>query len=191
MRIIAGKLRGRKLEAPEGLAVRPTSDRAREALFNVLVHGGHRADGGSAVAGALVLDAFCGTGALGLEALSRGAQRATLMDSDSTALAVARRNAKALGVDGQIGYALVDATRPPPPRLAHDLVLLDPPYDGDLAAPALAALGEAGWIAPDALVVVERPSKRAALTAPAGFVELERRRYGAATLIFLRYAPAR
>jgi 16S rRNA (guanine966-N2)-methyltransferase len=190
MRIIAGKFRGRKLEAPEGEAVRPTSDRAREALFNVLVHGGYRAGGGSAVEGALVLDAFCGTGALGLEALSRGAARATLMDSDSKALAVARRNAKALGVESQVSYALVDATKPPPPRAAHDLVFLDPPYDSDLAAPALAALAEAGWIAPGTLVVVERPSKRAELAPPAGFVELERRKYGAATLIFLRYGAA-
>jgi len=191
MRIIAGKFRGRKLEAPEGEAVRPTSDRAREALFNVLVHGGYREGGGSVVEGAQVLDAFCGTGALGLEALSRGAARATLMDSDSKALTVARRNARALGVEGQVSYALADATKPPPPRAAHDIVFLDPPYDSDLAAPALAALAAAGWIAPGALVVVERPTKKPDFDVPTGFTELERRKYGAATLIFLRHGAAR
>jgi 16S rRNA (guanine966-N2)-methyltransferase len=190
MRIVAGKFRGRKLEAPPGETVRPTSDRAREALFNVLVHGRYRAGGGSAVEGAVVLDAFCGTGALGLEALSRGAQRATLMDNDAKVLGVARRNAKALGVESQVAYALADATRPPAPRQAHDLVFLDAPYDSDLAGPALNALADAGWIAAGALVIVERPSKHPALDIPAGFVERERRTYGAATLIFLSYAAS-
>lgn len=188
MRIIAGKFRGRKIEAPAGEAVRPTSDRAREALFNVLTHGGYRAGGGSVVEGAVVLDAFCGTGALGLEALSRGAARATLLDSDSQALTVARRNARALGVESQVSYALADATRPPPARTTHDLVFLDPPYDSDLAGPALTALAAGGWLAPGALVVVEQPSKRGGFEPPRGFTELDRRQYGAATLIFLSYA---
>ena len=187
MRIIAGKLRGRRLEAPEGEAVRPTSDRAREALFNVLAHGRYRPGGGSAVEGATVLDAFCGTGALGLEALSRGAARTTLLDKDSKALAVARRNARTLCVESQVAYALADATQPPPARQAHDLVFLDAPYDSDLAGPALAALAAGGWIAGGALVVVERPSKHPDFHVPAGYVERERRKYGAATLVFLSY----
>jgi 16S rRNA (guanine966-N2)-methyltransferase len=190
MRIIAGKFRGRKLEAPAGEAVRPTSDRAREALFNVLAHGRYRAGGGSAVEGAVVLDAFCGTGALGLEALSRGGARATLLDSDAKALAVARRNAKALGVESQVSYALADATKPPAPRLAHDLVFLDAPYDSDLAGPALKALADADWIADGALVVVERPTKNPDFEIPARFAEQERRKYGAATLVFLSYAAS-
>jgi 16S rRNA (guanine966-N2)-methyltransferase len=190
MRIIAGKLRGRKLEAPEGEAVRPTSDRAREALFNVLAHGRYRAGGGSAVEGAQVLDAFCGTGALGLEALSRGAQRATLLDHDAKALTVARRNARALGVESQVSFALADATQPPKARLAHDLVFLDAPYDSDLAGPSLEALAAAGWLAPGALVVVERPTKRVDFAVPEGFVERERRKYGAATLVFLSHGAA-
>lgn len=190
MRIIAGKFRGRRLEAPEGETVRPTSDRAREALFNVLAHGRYREGGGSAVEGAVVLDAFCGTGALGLEALSRGAQRVTLLDNDAKVLAVARRNAKALGVESQVAYALADATKPQAPRQAHDLVFLDAPYDSDLATPALAALAQGGWIADGALVVVERPSKHPDFDIPEKFAERERRKYGAATLVFLSYAPA-
>jgi 16S rRNA (guanine966-N2)-methyltransferase len=190
MRIIAGKFRGRKLEAPEGEAVRPTSDRAREALFNVLAHGRYRPGGGSAVEGAVVLDAFCGTGALGLEALSRGAERATLLDSDAKVLTVARNNARALGVESQVSFTLGDATRPPPARLAHDLAFLDAPYESDLAGPALTALAAGGWLAPGALVIVERPTKRVAFDAPDGFTESERRKYGAATLIFLSYGAA-
>jgi 16S rRNA (guanine966-N2)-methyltransferase len=190
MRIIAGKFRGRRLEAPEGEAVRPTSDRAREALFNVLIHGRYRAGGGSVVESATVLDAFCGTGALGLEALSRGAKRATLLDSDAKVLAVARRNVRKLGVENQVTFVLADATQPPRARTAHDLVFLDAPYDSDLAEPALAALAAAGWLAPGALVVVERPTRRANFTAPEGFEERERRKYGAATLIFLSYGRA-
>ena len=181
MRIIAGRWRGHRLTPLKGRGVRPTTDRVREAWMSAL---------GGTLGGLRVLDLFAGSGALGLEALSRGAARATLLDSDAKALTVARRNVRALGAEDQVTFALADATHPPRARLAHDLVFLDPPYDSDLAGPALAALADAGWLAPGALVVVERPTKRADIAMPAAFVEQERRRYGAATLIFLSYGAA-
>ena len=114
MRIVGGSHRGRRLTAPKGDTVRPTSDRAREALFNILTHGHLSADGTSPLPGARVLDAFAGSGALGLEALSRGAAYALFIDSDAKACAAIRENAKALGETGNVTVILADATKPPP-----------------------------------------------------------------------------
>ena len=186
MRIVAGRHRGRALQAPPGDAVRPTSDRAREALFNILAHGrfGNGGDG-PAYAGASVLDAFAGTGALGLEALSRGAAEAFFLESDRAALAVLRRNVEALGETARARIVPADATNPPRAQKPCGLVFLDPPYRGGLAQPALAALAAAGWIAPDALCVVEAAAKED-FAPVAGFDRLDDRTYGAARLIFLR-----
>ena len=190
MRIVGGSLRGRRLAAPPGGLVRPTSDRAREALFNRLVHGAFSDDGRSNVAGALVLDTFCGTGALGLEALSRGAGQAVFMDCDAAAIACVRRNIAAFGVAERATVLQADATNPPAASAigACTLVFLDAPYDAALTAAALAALAAAGWLAPGALCVAET-----AATGPppaaVGFEMLDRRRYGKARFSFLRFRP--
>jgi 16S rRNA (guanine966-N2)-methyltransferase len=184
MRIIAGRHRGRSLKAPLGPAVRPTSDRAREALFDILAHG--RFADRPVFEEARVLDAFAGTGAFGLEALSRGAARATFIEKDRAALAVLRANLAALGETRNATVLPSDALRPPPAPAPVALAFLDPPYGEDLAAPALTALAAARWFAPGALVVVEVASRRR-FTPPAGFTALEERRYGAARLVFLRF----
>lgn len=187
MRIVGGRHRGRKIFGPdvESDALRPTSDRARESLFNILEHGRFSRDGTSLVRNARVLDVFCGTGAFALEALSRGAASATLIDKDPAAIALAHRNLAAVNETAEARVLQVDATRPPPPTEPHTLVFLDPPYRSGLATPALAALDAAGWLAPDALCVVETDG-REAFEIPAGFAALEARTYGRARLVFLR-----
>ena len=179
MRIIAGTHRGRRLETPADQAIRPTADRVREALFSILVH---RLEG---FAGRRVLDAFAGSGALGLEALSRGAESAFFMDRDRTALALCRRNAESLGLAQSATFFFADATRPPAADRLCDLVLLDPPYGDDLGATALAALAEAGWIADGAVAVIESDRARPE-ACPAGFEELDARDYGRTRILLLR-----
>jgi 16S rRNA (guanine966-N2)-methyltransferase len=172
MRIVGGSHRGRRLLAPPGQTVRPTSDRAREALFNILTHGALAADG-VPFAGAAVLDAFAGTGAFGLEALSRGAASAIFIERDPEALAVLRAE-----------IVPTDATHPPRAMTGCAVAFLDPPYRSGLAAPALAALGANGWFAPNAIAVVE-VGTREGFAPPAGFVIRAERVYGAARLVFL------
>ena len=175
MRIVGGRHRGRRLAAPQGTAIRPSGDRLREALFNILAHGDF-----PGIEGAEVLDAFAGTGAFGLEALSRGAARATFIDRD---VAWARRNADALGEDGVVTIA-ADALAPPPAPRPVAIAFLDPPYGQGLAGPALAALGDAGWIGPATCAVVE--IGRGESLDAAGFSAVRRRGYGAAQLLFLK-----
>ena len=184
MRIVAGRHRGRRLVAPPGQTVRPTSDRAREALFNILSHGRLAAEG-IPFADATVLDAFAGTGALGLEALSRGAAEAVFIEQDREALAILRQNVAALGEGVRARIVPGDATRPPRAPSSCALVFLDPPYRSGLAAAALSALEDAGWLMPQALAVIELAT-REELTPPAGFFPLDERAYGAARLLFLR-----
>jgi 16S rRNA (guanine966-N2)-methyltransferase len=183
MRIVAGKHRGRRLAAPPGDAVRPTSERAREALFNILAHG--RFGPAPVFEDARVLDVFAGTGAFGLEALSRGARFATFIENDRDARDALAANIKTLGETAHTRVLTVDATAPPRPDGPYDLVFLDPPYRSGLAAPALQALSQAGWLAPDALIIVELAA-RGDFEAPTGFEALEERRYGAGRLVFLR-----
>ena len=152
MRIVAGAWRGRALVAPPGGATRPTADRVRQALFDALMHAPWAGRG--TVDGVAVLDAFAGTGALGLEALSRGAARATFVERDRAALAALRANVAALGAEARCVVLPVDALRPPP-GTPCGLVFLDPPYGQDLVPRAVAALRGAGWIAPGSLVVAE------------------------------------
>jgi 16S rRNA (guanine966-N2)-methyltransferase len=183
MRIVAGRHRGRRLLSPTGETVRPTSDRAREALFNILSHGEFAAEG-IPFAEATLLDAFAGTGALGLEALSRGAAEAVFIEQDREALTILRKNIAALGEGTRTRIIPGDATRPPRAASACAVVFLDPPYRSGLAALALAALAAAGWFAPEALAVVEL-AVREELSPPSGFTLLDRRVYGAAQLVFL------
>lgn len=185
MRIVAGRHRGRQLESPDDLPVRPTSDRARESLFNILEHGRLAQGGISPVRGARVLDAFCGTGALGLEALSRGAAHAVFLDRDPAALKLARRNAAKIKETGHAVFLLGDATNPPPADEPCTLVFLDPPYDQDLIGPTLSALLARGWLAPGAIAVAEM--KRGTDPAEIGGLELvDDRQYGKARIAFYR-----
>jgi 16S rRNA (guanine966-N2)-methyltransferase len=171
MRIVAGTHRGRPIEAPADDRIRPTSDRIRESLFNILQH---RLDGFDDL---IVLDGFAGTGALGLEALSRGAARAIFFDRNRDALALCRRNAMALGLMERCAFHLGDPTRPPPAAVACDLVFLDPPYGEGLAGAAIAALEAAGWLAHGVLLAVEADKTRPE-AVPAGFMALDSRAYG-------------
>ena len=184
MRVIAGAWRGRRLSAPAGETTRPTSDRARQTVFDVLWHAPWA--GRRAVEGARVLDAFAGSGAMGIEALSRGAIEAVFLETDTAALAAIRANLRACRAEGRGHVLCADATAPPPAPAPCGLVFLDPPYGRDLVARALAALDEAGWIAPGALLVAETGAEEA-LAAP-GFAVLDRRRIGAAAIHMLRAA---
>ena len=190
MRVTAGKHRGRKLAVPAGSEVRPTSDRARQALFNILEHGGLGDDGGSPVRDAHILDAFAGSGALGLEALSRGAASATFMETAAPALDAIRRNVEACREEHKVEILRADATRPPRARTACSVIFLDPPYRQDLAAPALEALAKAGWLAEGAICCVELAADED-FTPPEGFEELDERRYGAARIALLRFDNSR
>lgn len=186
MRIVAGKHRGRRLAAPEGASVRPTSDRAREALFNVLAHRPLRADGKPALAEARVLDVFAGTGAMGLEALSRGAAHATFIERDRTALSALEKNIAELGEAVHATALRTDALNPPRAKEPASLAFLDPPYGEGLAEPALVALAKQGWLEDGAVVIVEL-GKRDELSPPPLFTPLDERRYGAARFILLRH----
>ena len=182
MRVVGGRLRGRVLAAPKSAAIRPTADHLREALFNILAHAY-----GDPVTDARVLDLFAGTGALGLEALSRGAAFALLIDDAAEARALMRDNVTALGLGGTTRIFRRDATalgdvRPLEP---FSLAFLDPPYGQGLAERALAAARSGGWLLPDALIVVEE-AVDAAFIPPVRFAEIERRRYDETELIFLR-----
>lgn len=182
MRIVGGRWRGRKLAAPTSQAIRPTSDRLRESLFNILAHAY-----GDPASGARVLDLFSGTGALGLEALSRSASFALFVDDGAEARALIRQNVEMLGAGGASRIFRRDATRlgPVHPLQPFTLAFLDPPYGKGLAEQALVSARDGGWLAPGAVVVVEEAAD-AGFTPPAGFDELERRRYDDTELIFLR-----
>jgi len=178
MRIIAGQHRGRRLEEFPGDAVRPTSDRAREALFSML-------NSRQALLDAAVLDLFCGTGALGLEALSRGAAHVTFVDKDPEALAITKRNVQACKETGRSRILRADAAKLGAADRPYRLVLLDPPYGKGLGEAALASLAAGGWLRPGALVMLEE-SARADISLPDAYEELERRTYGDTQMVFGR-----
>jgi 16S rRNA (guanine966-N2)-methyltransferase len=182
MRIVGGRLGGRTLATPKSQAIRPTADRLREALFNILTHAY-----GDPVNGARVLDLFAGTGALGIEALSRGAPFALFVDDGAEARALLRENVAALGLGGTSRIFRRDATKlgPVHPLEPFTLAFLDPPYGQGLAGKTLASGRAGGWFTPNALIVVEEASK-AAFTAPEGFAEIERRRYDDTEFVFLK-----
>src|SRR6202044_2369017 len=173
MRVVGGHLRGRALASPKSAAIRPTADRLRESLFNILLHAY-----GDPVTGARALDLFAGTGALGIEALSHGAAFALLVDDGAEARALLRENTTTLGLGGVTKIFRRDATKlgPVAPLEPFSLGFLDPPYGGNLAEAGRAPKGAGGWFTPDALIVIEEAAK-SAFAAPDGFAELERRRY--------------
>ena len=178
MRIIAGRLRGRPIAAPTGRKLRPTADRIREAVFNILDHG--RGHNRPTIENARVLDGFAGTGAMGLEALSRGAAQATFMDID---VAPCRYNVKNLGETSRSEVIRADCLHPPPATRHANLVFLDPPYHENCAMEALLALNQAGWIAPDTVCVIESDA-REEIVQVLEFRLLDNRRYGMATIRF-------
>jgi 16S rRNA (guanine966-N2)-methyltransferase len=184
MRIIGGKFRSRKLSIPSHPLTRPTSDRTREAIFNILnsLEGGINAD-------TLVLDAFAGSGALGLEALSRGAAHATFIERDPQAMKVVKQNVSTLQVNASCTLILADATHPPFAPLPMGLIFLDPPYRQNLEGPCLNALQAKGWIGKHTIIILETWSKQP-LPAPDGFYLVDQRRYGGALISFLQtHAP--
>ena len=191
MRIISGKHKGRRIELSKEAAdiIRPTSDFAREAIFNILVHGKHGLNGHSFI-DKDVLDVFCGTGAFGLEALSRGATRVLFIDQSREAIANARHNAMKMNEDSVTDFMVADGTKLGKARKAFALVFIDPPYFGKMIEPALKSLHEGGWIAQDGLVVVEHDAKEQVAFPPA-FEVLDERRYGRAIVNLLKLARPR
>jgi len=183
MRVVGGRLRGRSIASPSSNEIRPTQDRLRESLFNILMHGYE-----NPMEGARVLDLFAGTGALGIEAISRGAAFTLFVDNGAEARALLRNNVEALGLGGVSKVFRRDATNlgEAYPVEPFSLVFLDPPYGKGLADKALASLRDGGWLMAGALVVAEE-STAAALKAPQGFEELERRAYDETEFVFLRH----
>jgi len=182
MRIVGGKFKGRKLLAPEGIDTRPTSDRARESIFNILEH---QTWGRAALREKRVLDMFSGTGALGLEAFSRGAKHVSFMDNNEVAMKCMHHNAKGMGGKDDIKAMRADATNPPQAMQPCDLIFMDAPYKSGLTDISLNALVEKGWLVKDTLCVVETPKKENWKT-PEGFEELDVRKYGVAQVFFIK-----
>jgi 16S rRNA (guanine966-N2)-methyltransferase len=186
MRIVGGQFKGRAITAPAGRDTRPTGDRAREAVFNILAH----APWATGIEGRRVLDLFAGSGALGLEAMSRGAAFALFVETEAAARGAIRDNIEALGLFGNTRIHRRDATdlglKPAGLGEPFDLVFLDPPYHKGLGERAVAGLSKGGWITADALVIFECAADETPATP--GFETLDTRDYGAAKVLFLRAA---
>jgi 16S rRNA (guanine966-N2)-methyltransferase len=182
MRVVGGRLKGRNLTSPASRDIRPTADRLRESVFNILAHAYD-----NPLQDARVLDLFAGTGALGIEAVSRGAAFTLFVDNGAEARALLRNNVEALALGGVTKVYRRDATNlgPAYPMEPFSVAFLDPPYGKGLAEKALASLREGGWLTPGALLVVEE-AKSAAFASPEGFEELERRAYDDTEFVFLR-----
>ncbi len=182
MRVIGGSLKGRNLISPSSQMIRPTSDRLRESLFNVLSHGYD-----DVLEGARVVDLFAGTGALGIEAVSRGANFALFVDDGSEARSLVRGNVEALGLGGVTRIFRRDATKlgDAPAGEPFTLAFLDPPYGKDLAPLALKSLADGRWLAPGSLCVVEELAS-APLPLPPSYEQLEQRIYGETQIVILR-----
>ncbi len=180
MRIVGGRWRGRRLLPPEDETIRPTSDRLRERVFNILSH--HEE---ARLDGALVLDLFAGTGALGLEALSRGAARVVFVDIGAQARRLIQAMIQALGAADRATILACPADRLPPAEAPADLLFLDPPYARDLATPALACAVRQGWLGPQTLAVLEQ-RKTDRLELPPGLEIRDRRTQGLSQIVFLR-----
>lgn len=184
MRIIAGRFKGAALATPKGQGTRPTSDRLRETIFNILAHG--LGDAGDCVEGARVIDLFAGTGALGIEALSRGARSCLFVEEAVEPRGVIRRNVETLGLTGATKIFRRDATRLGEAGTIEPFTLLfaDPPYNKGFGEKALAAAIAGGWLKPGAICVLEEDAK-AGIDIPAGFTELDRRTVGDSQILFL------
>lgn len=183
MRIIAGKHKGRKIEIAKDAdgKIRPTSEFAREAIFNILSHGKY-ADG---LAGKNVLDVFCGTGAFGLEALSRGAENVTFIDMSREGISTARHNAEKMNELINSEFIQADARKIGKSRKQYSVVFIDPPYFEKLITSTLQALYDGGWLAADALLIIEHDSKEV-IEIPEMFEVINQRKYGRATIELLK-----
>jgi 16S rRNA (guanine966-N2)-methyltransferase len=183
MRIVAGKFRGKQLSSPSDDSIRPTADRVRESMFNIL-----SSRLGPVLEGKRVLDLFAGTGALGLEALSRGAEHVTFVDTGAESRGLVRDHIQAFGVAGITKLLRRDATALGTPGTfgQFDLVFLDPPYGQQLGEKALAELAANGWLKPGATIVWEE-SAEVPVTVPDGFTLDDEREYGAAAVRFLTF----
>ncbi len=186
MHIFSGSLKGRKIVSPKGKEVRPTSGRTREAVFNILTHGNFLEGNKTALEDSRVLDLYCGSGALAFESISRGASHAVLIDIENINLETARKNAIQMGIDKQITCIRSDSSNPPPARMACNLIFIDPPYLSGLAAKTLANLSTSGWLAENAIIVLEL-EKRDDIKIPEEFEQLDERRYGITKVIILRW----
>jgi len=183
MRITGGRLGGRALVAPDDARVRPTSDKVRQAIFNILEHNDFGM--GFTIEAARVADLFAGTGAMGIEALSRGSAFCALIDDSAESRALIRQNVEALGLTGITKIWRRDATALGRATEPYDLVFLDPPYRKGLIAPALASLREGGWLGANALVVAETADDEDAPPTD-GYTILDQRTYGDTRVMFLR-----
>jgi 16S rRNA (guanine966-N2)-methyltransferase len=188
LRIISGKHRHRILNVTQSNDVRPTTTMAREAIFNLLTHNKHtqNEDGESILVGARVLDLFAGSGALGIEALSRGASHATFIDINQKHLDVVRGNIHTIGEEAHTTLLRADSSNPPRALYPCNLVFLDPPYGKKLITPTLQSLKRGGWLEPLALLVIERP-KEESLVLPEGFTLLDERRYSRSLIAIVRW----
>lgn len=185
MRIIAGKHRGRRIAMKDDSDIRPTSSRTREAVFNILTHGSFGRDGESPLIGKRVVDIFCGTGGLGLEALSRGASHVTFIDRNSQSLALARENTEHFKETANATFIRSDSTQLPPATFPCTVAFADPPYDQGQAVPALKSLKSQGWLEPNALIVLEVSAKEL-VTVPEGFEQMDERTYGNSKILILK-----
>ncbi|MDR3326245.1 MAG: 16S rRNA (guanine(966)-N(2))-methyltransferase RsmD [Rhodospirillaceae bacterium] len=183
MRIISGRYKGQILLTPKGFITRPTSNLVREALFNILEHTILKCNE-STFRGIYVLDAFAGSGALGFESLSRGANHVTFLETNSNALNIIHYNAKKLDVKHQVSIKRRDATRPPTTLCSCQIVLIDPPYKSGLIESTLKTLQFRGWITYSTIIVVELSISENFIAT--GFIIIEERKYGTTRLIFLR-----
>ncbi len=186
MRIIAGKHKGRKVEIlRQATHVRPTSEFARQAIFNILSHGVYASDETSPFRGKPVADLCCGSGAFGLEALSRGASHVTFIDMDHHALLSARQNAERFGEIDNVSFVRSNVSELPTARQPYGLLFLDPPYFSNLIAPCMKGLMERGWMNEHSLLVIEHDGRETP-QLPERFVAVDERRYGRAILRLLR-----
>jgi len=182
VRIITGAWRGRSIEVPAGQLIRPTADRVRQALFNRLAH----AFADFHLAGAEIVDVYAGTGALGLEALSRGAAHCTFIDRNPEAVALLKRNVAKLGAEDRAVVMNADGAHLPRAATAFDLAFLDPPYGEGLVTPALLGLDRQGWLKSGGLVAVETDAGDPEPAAE-NFTLVDRRTYGRVAVSFLSY----
>jgi 16S rRNA (guanine966-N2)-methyltransferase len=187
LRIIAGKYRGRKIETKEHAKIRPTGSKTRGAIFNIITHGEFRGPEHSPLLDRRIIDLFCGTGAMGLEALSRGAGHVTFVDQSAESIALARANAAKMG-ETQARFIRNDSTTLPHADQPCSLAFLDPPYRSGLAAKSLKSLNDKGWLEKGAVAVVEMEVHEK-FEAPEPYLQFDERKYGNTRIVFLRYGP--
>lgn len=188
LRIFAGKHRGRKLQVFDNKQVRPTAGRTREAIFNILNHGRFGGDE-RFLDDCTVLDLYCGSGALGLEALSHGASHAVFIDMNPECLTIAKKNAEHMGEGGNVTVIRSDSSNPPPARFPCSLVFVDPPYGKKLLVPSIQNLAARGWLKEGSIIVAEM-GKKEDIPEIDGFTRIDDRIYGRTHVVLLEWRSA-